>query len=39
VQSNRLHLAAVEISESAPNSQAIEDYWHWFWNWWFDPKI
>jgi hypothetical protein len=32
-------LADVELPESAPNFQLIEDYWYWFWNWRFDPRI
>jgi hypothetical protein len=38
-QAIELPLVDVELTESAPNSRLIEDYWYWFWNWRFDPKI
>ncbi len=34
-----LPLADVELKEDAPNYRLVEDYWHWFWNWRFDPQI
>ncbi len=30
---NNLPLIELEIPQSSPNLQLIEDYWHWFWNW------
>jgi hypothetical protein len=38
-QEIELPLVDVELTEDAPNSRLIEDYWYWFWNWRFDPKI
>jgi len=38
-QEIELPLADVELREISPNSQLIEDYCYWFWNWRFDPKI
>jgi hypothetical protein len=32
-------LSDVELADSSPNFQLIEDYWYWFWNWRFDPSI
>jgi hypothetical protein len=38
-QELRVPLSDVEIEDSRPNFQLIEDYWYWFWNWRFDPSI
>ena len=32
-------LADVELPERALNGRLIEDYWYWFWNCRFDPRI
>jgi hypothetical protein len=28
-----LPLVELDVPPGTPNSQRIEDYWHWFWNW------
>jgi hypothetical protein len=28
-----LSLADLEVDQSDPNHELIEDYWYWFWNW------